>query len=595
MAFLKSIKRAFGFDAEEIEDDFPEGIDATVTPLKERMAAIPQQPDSAADAGADRSAAAVDVPPEDCPVSAADDAGRRLIFSHAVRLINESLPGFLSSAINPEEQERYLLNALDDGMRQYLSDLERRARAAYESRWAREKTAMDGQFETMREKLRKGEEDGAEARKQQLSAERQKRALSERVHDLEKQIDSLQAENEQYLLENKSLVNKLRICSVQEKDSDDLRVELSQKSAEIVRLKAENERLATEAEKREAAIEELSRGADQAAATHELSQAMVSDLQGMAKEAATRADEAAARLAEANSRTSEMTSRLAEASALAEQSRADSEAARGQAEELRGQLAKARQQLKVVQEVRDQIQQLEQAKIATDSEIAALREAAKESEVLLEDMRADVRRKNTALAQRDAMLQQAEDEKRRLEDLADSLRKTIETNLHHQAQSEALLRSEIDRLKSVAASLPEEPLPPLAVAEETPAYAAVTEADAPGTASGFADRDSVLPADFSDFNAAPAATLHPSVTDEAPAPPKPRRSRAKKASGTDAEKPKISAIDESLDSTNWLIATPPASRKTKAEAEAAAADNEFGYQEPARRQPPESPAQMLLW
>ena len=125
MAFLKSIKRAFGFDAEEIEDDFPEGIDATVTPLKERMAAIPQQPDSAADAGADRSAAAVDVPPEDCPVSAADDAGRRLIFSHAVRLINESLPGFLSSAINPEEQERYLLNALDDGMRQYLSEIGR--------------------------------------------------------------------------------------------------------------------------------------------------------------------------------------------------------------------------------------------------------------------------------------------------------------------------------------------------------------------------------------------------------------------------------------------------------------------------------------
>ena len=177
MAFFKSLKRAFGFDSEEIEDDFSEGIDATVTPLKERIAAV-QQHDGAADsavAAETETEAGTDTGEE--AEEGGDEAARQLIFRHAVKLINESLPAFLSSALDPEEQERFLLNALDEGMKEYLSDIEQRARRSYDDRWAREKTALDGQFETMREKLRKGEEDGAEAKKQQLSAERQKRAL----------------------------------------------------------------------------------------------------------------------------------------------------------------------------------------------------------------------------------------------------------------------------------------------------------------------------------------------------------------------------------------------------------------------------------
>ncbi len=603
MAFFKSLKRAFGFDAEEIEDDFPEGIDATVTPLKDRMAAIQQSVGERSGDGvatADEASTGADSD----AVEKADEANRQLIFRHTVRLINESLPAFLSSAIDPEEQERFLLNALDDGMKQYLADLERRARRDYEDRWAKEKSALDGQFESLREQVRKGEVDEAEAKKLQLSAERQKRALSERVRDLEKQVDSLQAENEQYLLENKSLVNKLRVCAVQEGEADIPNEVSNANAGEIQRLTAENEKLSEVVEAARKRIEKLELDAREAVATHDLSQAMVNDLQGRAKDAIARADEAMAKLAGANEKCMEMTARVDELTALSGQLRDDAETARHQAEELRGQLSKARQQLKVVCEVREQLRYLEQDKIASDKELDSLRAAAKENEALLEDLRSDVRRKNTALAQRDACLKQAEDEKRRLEDLTDSLRKTIENNLHHQAQSEALLRSEIDRLKHVAADVaPVEADQTIALPGGTsePTVSPGTVAtDSAAVSQGFASHDSSLLHDFSDFGIVPDASISTdaaaenAATDEihtSEANPKPRRGRGKK---TSAEKPKISAIDESLDSTNWLIATPPASRKTKTDTDAAA-DNEFGYQEPARRQPPESPAQMLLW
>ncbi len=69
--------------------------------------------------------------------------------------------------------------------------------------------------------------------------------------------------------------------------------------------------------------------------------------------------------------------------------------------------------------------------------------------------------------------------------------------------------------------------------------------------------------------------------------PKKRRGRPKKTM------PRISAIDESMDSTEWLVATPPAGTSVKV---APLSDPAFGYQEPPRKpQPPENDAQMLLF
>ena len=57
--------------------------------------------------------------------------------------------------------------------------------------------------------------------------------------------------------------------------------------------------------------------------------------------------------------------------------------------------------------------------------------------------------------------------------------------------------------------------------------------------------------------------------------------------------PKISAIDETLDSTEWLIATPP--KGMVAKTTGIASDADFGYQEPPRKPTPDNAAQMSLF
>lgn len=115
-----------------------------------------------------------------------------------------------------------------------------------------------------------------------------------------------------------------------------------------------------------------------------------------------------------------------------------------------------------------------------------------------------------------------------------SLKQTIERNLMGQAASENDLRQEIEKLKA-------------------------------------------------DLEARRAAAA-PQLTDlpEPPTAPAPKKRR----------KTKISAIDPTIDNTDWLLSTPPADASVKP---SQVSDADFGYQEPARKTHPDSDAQMSLW
>lgn len=75
----------------------------------------------------------------------------------------------------------------------------------------------------------------------------------------------------------------------------------------------------------------------------------------------------------------------------------------------------------------------------------------------------------------------------------------------------------------------------------------------------------------------------------------PEAAEGKRKGGKRGRKPKvrISAIDETIEETDWLIATPPAGKKTTQTRQEDS--NEFGYKEPDRKITPDHPAQMSLW
>lgn len=593
MGFFDIMKRAMGFSPADDDELEVEGIDATVTPLRQRALPAPagnednsretdcgdSQPDT--DNSGDGSLRASEEGRPDASV----------IFEGVVGIFNEALPAFLRDSVDPEKQRQLLFDSLDKSVKDYFEHLEKNVERRLHSRYQAESRHLQEQIEELRRKARKEEEGNSNAKNLQLSAERQKRALSERVHELEKQLASIEAENEQYILENKSMANKLRMAALVDGD-----VEAGERIAEADRkvaeaegqlaaaqeaLKLSEERIAelTAAAATQEAAEDTARVAElekevallrdsleQARAKDELSRVMVNDLNARAAEARRIAAEKEEQAASMQADLSGLNEQLALMTAR---------------------LAKAQEDLQVVKEVQEQVVKLEESQRVNDAALRRQKDELMEKDELIRIKDADILTKNATLRIKDETI-------RRLEDQTDSLRKSVETAQFEKSQAESALRSEIERLKALKGITP--PVDTVVATPEVTVEIPVVVDSVPDTPE--IDLTLDLP-----------ELVTPQV--ETAAAPKPRRGRPPKprqegeAQPSRKKEEKARAREDAddndfslLDSTDWLIATPapePPKPKRQRKQKADSADDAFGYKEPVRQEPPDNPAQMLLW
>ncbi len=560
MAIFTTLKKAFGFGGSEMDEEELEGIDARVIPLRGRLsdADAPAPMIESENMAADNADEQSNVDDDSAEQSVLPSA----IFESVVKIFNESLPDFIKHAVDEKAQCDYIYQSLDASMKRYIEDLDMDARRRCTQKWENERKSMQMQMETLRKKSQKDEEDSSDSKKLQLSAERQKRALSERVHDLEKQLASMEAENEQYMLENKTLVNKLRLTTVMGGESSG-REESEAVAAKVVELSDALDAARTECGNKDKEIADLRTALEQSRAKDDIGDAMLTDLNK--------------KLAEALEKVASQATEISESNAMVEAVKQENEAilnelnaakqltelAIGEQDELKSKLDET---LSANASLKSEISNLKIEHGATEDK---LREALENLEVVedmqrqlssLEESRvaneAFLRRQKDEILQKDELIRQGSLEKeeyaaalkkkeetiRSLEELTDSLRKTIEDNLYEHAQSQSVLRLEIERLKGRGMEMYPEVVPGSGLASEP-------------------QEDSVASAVAS------------------------RKPRSKK-------KLKISAIDETLEDTDWLVATPPPTKKKVASEDESA---EFGYREPSKKSTPDNPAQMSLW
>lgn len=567
MAFISSLKRAFGFSSEDEEyfDDVNDSNEDVINPFKPESV----ERDTPTDGS-------------ETPEEVATVAFPLEVFDGVIAIFNQSLPDFIKQCIDIDAQRHYIYNSLDNSLKESLNNVVADAHRRGAKQWDGERQKLQNELTQLREQSKNLETSKSEWKQQQLSLDRQKRALSERVRDLENQVASLEAEKEQYELETKSLVNKIKVAGVHENDmvamreeNEELRRRLAEAQesggdallAQIVELKEKNAEKENEIKSLTAKLEDLS-SREEAVTNGEtqlerIQQSLTATSEALkAKEEeiseyvakVTGLNQANAKLSmeleqykaevekseatylqqieelktkimvsdrmlselhsSASTATEEMDKKDSEIAGLHEEKRVATEALEVLSEKFkivndelqatRDELDQARSELQVVSEIQEQVEKFEEVKNKKEARINALQaEAAKLNE----------------------KIEHLEAEKL-------SLKRTIENNLMRQATSESELRREIDKLK---ADLEERRV-------ATPEMEELPIAEPPVK--------------------------------------KPRR------------KAKISAIDTSIDDTEWLMGTPPPDVVTKP---ATNLDAEFGYQEPSRKSHPENDAQMSLW
>jgi myosin-9 len=202
MSFISSFKKALGF-ADDIDNE--EDLDVSD--------AMPNHSENTA---------ATETTTEDQILSdEKDDSLPGDIFDSIITLFNGIQPEFVSKCLSTDEQRKYILDHIDTSIRKRIETVmeNARQRASRDNTEAQKK--MQSELHRLREQNSAFEAKKDEYQSAQLSASRQKRALSERVHDLEAQVANLEAEKEQFQLENRSMANKLRVASVIGSDSED--------------------------------------------------------------------------------------------------------------------------------------------------------------------------------------------------------------------------------------------------------------------------------------------------------------------------------------------------------------------------------------
>lgn len=387
MSFFKNIKRSLGFGGEtddELYADSPDTFDNEAETMSSG-----RRSDHHGDT------APIENPEPDPQMVAA-------IFDHVIATFNEALPSFIRESVDPEAQRRKLYEGLDASLREYISALGADARRRSEARFAAEQSEMRAEMDGLKAKAKEIEQQRFDIKQQQLSADRQKRALSDRVHDLEAQIVALEADREQLDLENKSLLNKLKVASIHENDADAMREQISDLQRQLLELRNTDTEVSSDGDR----------------------QAVSDDSDRLAEE-----------LESVKSELTETRSALEATKAAFDEAVAKEALSREMVTDLQRRAAEAREELdRRDSECKDLQASLEESRAMND-EVVALSEQMDKIE--------------QAVEKRDKLIEKLKTDVAALTDENSSLRATIADNITNSAETEAALRQRITELESL--------------------------------------------------------------------------------------------------------------------------------------------------
>ena len=454
------LRRAFGFspDSEEEEEDYDPTV-PTYAAGEHRASRPPHEQHATAPA----EIKSAPVPNTAAEKTSGTESLPADLFDAVIAVFNEAQPDFVKKCLDTEAQRKYLIDSIDSRLREQVEN----ATKTSADRWKEEKTRLESRIAEL-----EGDDNAIavlrkENRRLQLSVDRQKRALLDRINDLESQVARQDEEKERFYSHRKP------------NTSDE---ELSQAKARIEELEA------AIASNEEALKNQVSAGdADPETVSEQERQIAERD----------------SRIAELTAECDKLREEAARQSTLREQLEVKTSMSDNMINDLRNQAAAARRELETMQE--EQLQAVEQIQKELDA---------------FEDLK----------ARKDAKISE-------LQESNASLRRTIETNLYNQANSEMRLRKEIKDLQA--------------------------QLDA---AKNAVESDSAVSEPYREDESASA--------DSAKA--------AEKSSVRRRGRPRKVKIDSSLDNTDWFSGGKHD-------------DPDFGYHEPPRKPVNDNEAQLSLF
>lgn len=429
MGFFNKLKSALGYsDSEYDEDDELDGFNPAhrtpyVNPFK-KDETMPDLSDLEQPAEAAPTAVAE---VKSAPVAEVEEKLPDGVFDGIITIINGNLPEFVRDCIDIEKERKAVSVAMGPKFRDYVLNLRRTSLEEARTQWIDERNALTGKLAQSNQRADEAVRKASEIKDRLMSEERQRRAIVERSHDLEARIADLEAQHEQEQLQNKGLLNKIKVMQLQVTDS--------QKDAEeITRLN----KLINDQRTRLAKIVDLEAQIAELNAENDSLKQQLDEMQQSA-EAQEIADEYKSKMEVANALINELRSTAAakeqEAKALSEKLVVATNEITGLQDDLKA----AQEELEIAAEIQEKIEQFEVIKERKDAEIRNLRNQLAQSK----DADVAAASANSALAQSRS---ECDALKAQLAELQNKVAEQAEVSRAHDVDT----ANQIDRLKTTA-------------------------------------------------------------------------------------------------------------------------------------------------
>lgn len=429
MGFFNKLKSALGYsDSEYDEDDELDGFSPAhrtpyVNPFK-KDETMPDLSDLEQPAEAAPTAVAE---VKSAPVAEVEEKLPDGVFDGIITIINGNLPEFVRDCIDIEKERKAVSVAMGPKFRDYVLNLRRTSLEEARTQWIDERNALTGKLAQSNQRADEAVRKASEIKDRLMSEERQRRAIVERSHDLEARIADLEAQHEQEQLQNKGLLNKIKVMQLQVTDS--------QKDAEeITRLN----KLINDQRTRLAKIVDLEAQIAELNAENDSLKRQLDEMQQSA-EAQEIADEYKSKMEVANALINELRSTAAakeqEAKALSEKLVVATNEITGLQDDLKA----AQEELEIAAEIQEKIEQFEVIKERKDAEIRNLRNQLAQSK----DADVAAASANSALAQSRS---ECDALKAQLAELQKKVAEQAEVSRAHDVDT----ANQIDRLKTTA-------------------------------------------------------------------------------------------------------------------------------------------------
>ena len=234
MSAFNFLKNVFGFSNEEYTDKEQNEYTPYINPFKKEEDNNPES-----DTGG--------TPPQNEEQNVEISIDKSLDEEIVVKItdiLNAGLPDYIKKFIDLEAEKNYVRQSFGKAFEKYTTEIKEEISIKAKSQWQADRINLEQQAVTLGNQIAELKAKNDELRNRITSLDRQRNTLKEQLAQADNKAATAEAEREQFQLECKSLINKLKVSSVNEEtvnslkeENDTLYKEKNTAEAEIAKLK----------------------------------------------------------------------------------------------------------------------------------------------------------------------------------------------------------------------------------------------------------------------------------------------------------------------------------------------------------------------